>query len=166
MENILYIIYFQVYQGQNIYFHRQQNFEKAKKKTTNNNRTGAGMFGILDKKGKYSGCMFEYHSQADFFKFFWKDIGPFLIRSFNCSISLRKGELSTSQKLGIISIIPKGNKPRELFKKMAAYIITKYFFSGIIANRLKTVLNTLIHENQKGFLAGVTTNNDPRRKST
>ena len=27
-------------------------------------------------------------------------------------------------------------------------------FSGIIANRLKTVLDTLIHENQKGFLAG------------
>ena len=31
---------------------------------------------------------------------------------------------------------------------------TYKIFSGIIANRLKTVLNTLIHENQKGFLAG------------
>ena len=93
--------------------------------------------------------------QADFFKFFWKDVGPFIIRSFNCSI--RKGELSTSQKLGIISIIPKGNKPRELLKnwRPISLLNTTYkIFSGIIANRLKTVLNTLIHENQKGFLAG------------
>ena len=52
--------------------------------------------------------------QAEFFKFFWKDIGTFVVRSINCSI--RKGELSTSQKLGIITILPKGNKPRELLK--------------------------------------------------
>ena len=52
--------------------------------------------------------------QAEFFKFFWKDIGAFIVRSFNCSI--RKGELSSSQKLGIITILPKGNKPREFLK--------------------------------------------------
>ena len=92
---------------------------------------------------------------ADFFKFFWNDIGAFLVRSFNCSI--RKGELSTSQKLGIVSILPKGNKPREFLKnwRPISLLNTTYkIFSGIIANRLKEVLDTLIHENQKGFLSG------------
>ena len=92
---------------------------------------------------------------ADFFKFFWNDIGAFLVRSFNCSI--RKGELSTSQKLGIVSILPKGNKPREFLKNWCpiSLLNTTYkIFSGIIANRLKEVLDTLIHENQKGFLSG------------
>ena len=54
----------------------------------------------------------------------------------------------------VISIIPKGNKPRELLKnwRPISLLNTTYkIFSGIIANRLKTVLNTLIHENQKGF---------------
>ena len=92
---------------------------------------------------------------ADFFKFFWNDIGAFLVRSYNCSI--RKGELSTSQKVGIVSILPKGNKPREFLKnwRPISLLNTTYkVFSGITANRLKAVLNTLIHENQKGFLSG------------
>lgn len=93
--------------------------------------------------------------QADFYKFFWKDIGCFIQRSFNCSIA--KGQLSQSQKLGIISILPKGNKPREYLKnwRPISLLNTLYkIFSGIIANRLKLVLHKLIHENQKGFLAG------------
>ena len=93
--------------------------------------------------------------QADFFKFFWSDMGHFIVRSFKCSIL--KGELSTSQKLGIITILPKGNKPRDFLKnwRPISLLNTTYkIFSGIIASRLKKVLNTLIHENQKGFLAG------------
>ena len=93
--------------------------------------------------------------QAEFFKFFWNDIGSFIIRSFNCSI--RKGELSSSQRLGIISILPKGNKPRDFLKnwRPISLLNTTYkIFAGVIANRLKGVLNTIIHENQKGFLSG------------
>ena len=68
-----------------------------------------------------------------------------------------KGELFTSQKFGIVSILPKGNKPRELltnWRPISLLNTTYKIFSGIIANRLKTVLDTLIHENQKGFLSG------------
>ena len=37
-----------------------------------------------------------------------------------------KGELSVTQKMGIISILPKGNKPREyLKKKLASYLLAK-----------------------------------------
>ena len=93
--------------------------------------------------------------QAEFFKFFWNDIGSFIIRSFNCSI--RKGELSSSQRLWIISILPKGNKPRDFLKnwRPISLLNTTYkIFAGVIANRIKGVLNTIIHENQKGFLSG------------
>ena len=45
----------------------------------------------------------------------------------------------------------KGRVAENLQKECLCYFI---IFSGIIANRLKTVLDTLIHENQKGFLAG------------
>ena len=51
---------------------------------------------------------------AEFFKFFWIDLGSFLTRSFN--YSYEKRELSTTQKQGIISILPKGDKPRMLLK--------------------------------------------------
>ena len=93
--------------------------------------------------------------RQSFFKFLWNDIGSFILRSFNCSI--RKGELSSSQRLGIISILPKGNKPRDFLKnwRPISLLNTTYkIFAGVIANRLKGVLNTIIHENQKGFLSG------------
>ena len=69
---------------------------------------------------------------------------------------MRKGELSTSQKLGIITILPKDNKPREILKnwRPISLLNTTYkLFSGVIANRLKGVLNDIINENQKGFLS-------------
>ena len=51
---------------------------------------------------------------AEFFKVFWKQIGHFVLRSINCSY--KKGELSITQKQGIITCIPKENKPKHLLK--------------------------------------------------
>ena len=92
---------------------------------------------------------------AEFFKFFWIDLGDFIYRSF--LQSYKKGELSQSQKLGIISILPKGNKPREFLKNwrpISLLNVTYKILSGIIANRIKSILPKIIHENQKGFMAG------------
>ena len=57
---------------------------------------------------------------TEFFKFFWKDVGIFLLRPVNYSFD--KGELSITQKQGIISILPKGDKPREFLKKLATHL--------------------------------------------
>ena len=76
-----------------------------------------------------------------------------MIRSLNFGFS--KGELSITQKQGIISILPKGTKPREYlsnWRPISLLNVTYKIASACIANRIKTVLNFLIHDNQKGFL--------------
>ena len=90
---------------------------------------------------------------AEFYKFFWKDIGSFLLNSFNESFT--KGELSLTQKQSIITCIPKGNKPREFLKHrrpISLLNIDYKILSGILAGRLKNVLPKVISNSQKGFL--------------
>ena len=90
---------------------------------------------------------------VEFYKFFWCDINTYLINSFN--ESFLKGELSVSQKQGIITCLPKGNKPREFLKnkRPISLLNTDYkILSGILAQRLKKVLPKVIGETQKGFL--------------
>lgn len=44
------------------------------------------------------------------YRYFWEDIKYLLVRSLNYAYFT--GKLSNSQKMGIITLIPKGNKPR------------------------------------------------------
>ena len=46
----------------------------------------------------------------DFYKFFWRDLKQFIIRSID--FAFEQNRLSVSQRLGIISIIPKGDKDK------------------------------------------------------
>ena len=62
-------------------------------------------------------------SQVNFFKFFWSDIGHFLIRSLN--YAFKHGHLSITQSRGIVSILPKGDKPRGIFEKLETNNSTK-----------------------------------------
>lgn len=65
--------------------------------------------------------------------------------------------MSTTQKQGVITLIPKGNKPRNLLKhwRQISLLNTTYkLLSGCIANRIKPALTEIIHENQTGFLKG------------
>ena len=92
---------------------------------------------------------------ADFFKAFWGKIGQFVVRALNYGFI--KGELSVTQKQGIITLIPKDNKPRRFLKKYRPISLLNYVFkiaSGAIANRFKSVLNKLINDSQTGFISG------------
>ena len=79
---------------------------------------------------------------TEFFKFFWLDLGIFLTRSINYGYF--KEELSVTQKRGIITCIPKGDKSKFHLKnwRPISLLNTSYkIASGCIAERLKTVLS-------------------------
>ena len=93
--------------------------------------------------------------QQNFFKVFWKDLGHFIVRSLNYGFT--SGTMSVTQKQGIITCIPKDNKPRHFLKNLRPLTLLNVIYklaSGTIANRLKTILDTLISKDQTGFIKG------------
>ena len=69
----------------------------------------------------------------------------------------RTGSLSVTQKQGIITCLPKPNKSRENLKNLRPISLLNVIYklaSTVISNRLKRVLHKLIHDDQKGFIAG------------
>ena len=92
---------------------------------------------------------------AEFFKCFWKKLGHFIVRSIN--YSYMNGELSNTQKHGLITCLPKGDKPKQFLKNWRPLTLLNTVYkiaSGTISNRLKKVLNKIISEDQTGFLSG------------
>lgn len=92
---------------------------------------------------------------TEFFKFFWTDIGVFLVRSIN--FGFRTGQMSLSQRQGVITCIPKEGKPKKFLKNLRPITLLNTAYkiaSACIAERLKSVLPEIIHEDQKGFLPG------------
>ena len=89
---------------------------------------------------------------AEFFKVFLKQLGHFVLRTLNYSYN--KGELSITQKQGIITCIPKENKPKQLLKNWRPLTLLDTVYkiaSGTIVNRLKSVIHKLINKDQTGF---------------
>ena len=92
---------------------------------------------------------------TEFHKFFWRDIGNFLVRSIN--YGFRSGEMSITQKEGIITCIPKENKPKQLLRnwRPTTLLNTSYkIASSCIAARIKNNTPKIIHNDQKGFMKG------------
>ena len=55
---------------------------------------------------------------AEFYKFVLKYIKHFVVRAINCICE--NTALSVSQRLGVISCLPKSDKPRQYLKEMAS----------------------------------------------
>ena len=92
---------------------------------------------------------------ADFFKFFWRNIKQFVVRSANYSFDI--GSLSIQQRLGIITLLPKGLKDKRYLANWRPLTLLNTFYkliSGVITERIKPVLDTIIHPDQKGFVSG------------
>ena len=92
---------------------------------------------------------------VEFFKFFWIDIGYYILKSLN--YGYRTGSLSVTQKQGVITCIPKPNKSRISLKNWRPISLLNVIYklaSAVISNRIKKVLDSIINENQKGFIAG------------
>ena len=89
----------------------------------------------------------------EFYKFFGPDIGLLLLDNLN--EALINKELSITQKQGIISLIPKNNKQRDLIQNWRPITLLNVDYkllSTVFANRIKAVLPKLIENDQKGFV--------------
>ena len=90
---------------------------------------------------------------VEVYKFFWELLGHFLVRSIQ--MAYNSGEISITQKRGVINCIPKGDKSREYLKnwRPISLLNTDYkIITSVMANRMKSVLNDIISPDQKGFL--------------
>lgn len=92
---------------------------------------------------------------AEFYLRFWNEISNHLVLCFNEATAL--GELSISQKQGIISLIPKKSKEILLLKnwRPISLLNTDYkIATKCIAIRLEKVLPPLIARDQTGYIKG------------
>ena len=100
---------------------------------------------------------------TEFYKFFWKDLGYFLVNSINYAFKIK--EMSSTQKEGVITCIPKGDKPRKFLKNwrpISLLNISYKIATGCIANRIKSILPFLINEDQSGFMSDRSTSDNIR----
>ena len=92
---------------------------------------------------------------VEFFKFFFPDIGDYYTRSIH--EGLTSGNLSVTQYQGVITCIPKGDKPKQFLKNwrpISLLNVSYKILSACIATRIQKVLPKLIHHCQKGFIKG------------
>ena len=92
---------------------------------------------------------------TEFYKIFWNDIKSFYIKSLN--YSFENGSLTTLQKQGIISLLPKKDKNLDDLKNWRPLTLlnTDYkIATKAIANRIKKYLPNLIDCSQTGFIKG------------
>ena len=89
----------------------------------------------------------------EFYKVFWGEIRHFVHRSIKHGLAT--GELSITQREGHITLVPKPSKPRNLISSWRPITLlnsTYKILSATIANRLKEVLDDIIHPDQTAFL--------------
>ena len=90
---------------------------------------------------------------VDFYKFFWKDIGPFVFRSL--FYGYNSGKFSEFQYQSVITCIPKEGKDRQYignWRPISLLNTDIKIASAALANRLRPVLPFIISDTQKGFM--------------
>ena len=90
-----------------------------------------------------------------FYKLFWRNLKVFIVNSLN--FAYETGNLSISQKLGIVILLPKPNKDKMQLSNWRPITLLNHIYkilSGALAERLKPVLPKIVHSDQKGFVSG------------
>lgn len=92
---------------------------------------------------------------TEFYKFFWKELSPCMIESFNHS--KKAGKMSIDQRRGIISLLPKKNKKLiflENWRPVSLLNVDYKIATKAIAIRLGKVLPEIIDRSQTGYVKG------------
>ena len=90
-----------------------------------------------------------------FYKFFWRDLGTFFTNMTNYSFEV--GILPGSLRRGVITLLPKGDKPTDRLKNLRPVTLlpAEYkLISGSVAEYINDVLPELINRQQVGFVRG------------
>ena len=92
---------------------------------------------------------------SQFLKVFWGRLKYIIHKAINASYD--KGSMSQPMRTCIITCLPKGNKDRKFLKNGHTISLLSSIYklmSGVIANRLRNTLDTIICNTQTGFLSG------------
>lgn len=89
---------------------------------------------------------------AEFYLKMWPIIGNILVRAAN--VANQKGELSTSQKQAVITLLDKGKDRNQIknWRPISLLNVDYKVISKALANRFITFLPQLIHVNQTGYI--------------
>jgi exonuclease III len=90
---------------------------------------------------------------VEFYKVFWNDISRVFLDSINAGLDC--GELSPSQRQGVITLLEKKGKDRQLIKNWRPITLLNNDYkiaAKVIAERMKHTLPNLIHHNQSAFV--------------
>lgn len=100
---------------------------------------------------------------SEFYKYFWNDIKDLLHKAFlEC---IRKGCLSPTMKIGLITLLPKPNKDLlnlDNWRPITLLCNDYKLVALVYANRLKNVLVSLVDEFQSAFIKGRHIHNNVR----
>ena len=92
---------------------------------------------------------------ADFYKIFWGYIKIHLHKAFlQC---IRENKLYVIARMGVLALLPKKNRDRQLIRNwrpITLLNINYKILAKAYANRLKLIINDVIHPDQKGFVKG------------
>ena len=93
---------------------------------------------------------------AKFYKTFWRLLKKPL---FDCYLeSTDRGQLSTSQKRGIITTIYKGNNTRRVdlnnWRQIMLTNVNYKIVTKVLATRLQKIIKYLLNESQSGLIKG------------
>ena len=90
----------------------------------------------------------------EFYRTFWTDVKTLLIDSLNEGYN--KGTLSTSQRLGILSLMYKKNDPYDLnnWRPLTLLNLDYKIAAHCLAQRIKPLLPKIISTDQNGFIKG------------
>ena len=100
---------------------------------------------------------------AEFYKFFWKYLKDPLLKVIQEDI--KTGKIHVTSRQGVITLLP---KKRDLllvkhWRPICLLCIDYKLYSKILANRMKTVMESLISPNQTGFMKGRTIGDNVRK---
>ena len=92
---------------------------------------------------------------TEFYIVFFEDIVDMLMASYN--FSFNNGLLSQSQRNGVITLLLKeGKDPLEIksYRPISLLNVDYKLIAKVMSQRLKRVINSLVHSDQQGFLSG------------